>query len=240
MMNLIVLQHIPIEDPGYLKDLMLRDGCRLMTIELDKGERIPEDLAQFDAMVCMGGPMDTWMEEAHPWLIEEKQKIKHYVNELEKPFVGFCLGAQLLGEAIGGEVVPSDQPEVGVLDVHVSSDAAGDALFGNFPEVIKSVQWHSYEVRGLDDHPDVAVLGSSPMTRYQIFRYKQHAYGIQFHIEVRPDTLQQWSKVPAYQQALENTLGAGALAEFDAQAQRYMPAMNALCEELYQRFKSFV
>ena len=62
-MNIIVLQHIKIEDPGYIKDLMLADGFNLITIELDEGEKIPNDLNKFDGMFCMGGPMDTYMEQ---------------------------------------------------------------------------------------------------------------------------------------------------------------------------------
>ena len=49
-MNIIVLQHIKIEDPGYIKDLMLADGAKLTTIELDEGEKIPNNLNQFDGM----------------------------------------------------------------------------------------------------------------------------------------------------------------------------------------------
>ena len=66
-MNIIVLQHIKIEDPGYIKDLMLADGFNLTTIELDQGEKIPDDLSKFDGMFCMGGPMDTYMEQEYPW-----------------------------------------------------------------------------------------------------------------------------------------------------------------------------
>ena len=76
-MNIIVLQHIKIEDPGYLKDLMLADNINLTTIELDEGEKIPKDLSKFDAMFCMGGPMDTFMEDKYPWLKEEKKKLKN-------------------------------------------------------------------------------------------------------------------------------------------------------------------
>ena len=66
MKNILVLQHIAIEDPGYIKDLMEADGWRLTQIELDEGESIPADLSGFDAMLCMGGPMDTWMEGRVP------------------------------------------------------------------------------------------------------------------------------------------------------------------------------
>ena len=76
-MEAIILQHIKIDDPGYIKDLMLSDGWNLTTIELDEGEKIPNDLNKFDVMLCMGGPMDTWMEEKYPWLIEEKKELKN-------------------------------------------------------------------------------------------------------------------------------------------------------------------
>ena len=120
-MNIIVLQHIKIEDPGYIKDLMLSDGLNLTTIELDEGEKIPEDLTKFDGMFCMGGPMDTYMEKEYPWLIEEKKKIKEFVVDLKKPYLGFCLGCQLLGEVVGGKVVKSSQPEIGIKDIIFSN-----------------------------------------------------------------------------------------------------------------------
>ena len=116
-MKILVLQHIKIEDPGYIKDLMINDGVELTTIELDEGEKIPQDLSKYDAMFCMGGPMDTWMEKDYPWLIEEKKKIKEFVVDLKKPYLGFCLGCQLLGEAVGGKVVKSKPSEIGILDI---------------------------------------------------------------------------------------------------------------------------
>ena len=88
-MEVIVLQHIKIEDPGYIKDLMLADGWKLTTIELDKGYKIPKDLSKFDGMFCMGGPMDTWMEEKFPWLIEERKKNKRICCKFKKTFFRF-------------------------------------------------------------------------------------------------------------------------------------------------------
>ena len=78
-MNIIILQHINIEDPGFIKDLMLNDNFNLTTIELDEGEKITNDLTKFDGMFCMGGPMDTHMEIEYPWLVEEKKRIKEFV-----------------------------------------------------------------------------------------------------------------------------------------------------------------
>jgi GMP synthase-like glutamine amidotransferase len=240
MKNVLVLQHIAIEDPGYIKGLMEADGWNLVQIELDEGQSIPADLSGFDAMLCMGGPMDTWMEAEYPWLIEEKRRIHEWVVILGKPFLGFCLGCQLLGEVLGGKIVKSDPAEIGVLNINMTPAAKDDILFAEYPATIKAVQWHSFEVRGLESKPDVTILGSSDTTPYQIFKFRNHAYAVQFHIEVRSDTVMQWGCVPEYKTALENSLGGDALAEFDKAAQTNMAEMNRLAELLYSNFKKIV
>ena len=238
--NIIILQHIDIETPGYILDLMNQDNFNLRTIELDKGEKIPSNLNQFDGMFCMGGPMDTWMEKDYPWLIEEKNKIKEFVVDLEKPYLGFCLGCQLLGEVLGGNVVKSTPPEIGILDISMSKHYSSDHLFGEFNSSIKALQWHSYEVRDLEMNKDVTILGSSQTTKYQIFKYKNHAYGIQFHIEIKDNTVSQWGCVPEYEKALEDSLGKGALTTFDQKAQENMKLMNFNAENLYNNFKKIL
>ena len=237
-MEIVVLQHINIEDPGYIKDLMISDGVKLTTVELDEAEKIPEDLTKFDAMFCMGGPMDTWMEKEHPWLIDEKKAIKEFVVNLKKPYLGFCLGCQLLGEVVGGKVVKSKNPEIGMLNINFSENKNTDPLFSKFPEKITSLQWHSYEVQDLENNKDITLLASSPETKYQIFKYQNHAYGIQFHIEVKDTTVNDWGCVPEYKAALENQLGEGALEKFDKAAQENMQKMNNYSKILYSNFKS--
>ena len=239
-MRILILQHIKIEDPGFIKDLMIKDGAELTTIELDEGEKIPSDLLKFDAMFCMGGPMDTWMEKEHPWLIEEKKRIKEFVVDLKKPYLGFCLGCQLLGEVVGGKVVKSNIPEIGMLNISFSNNKNNDALFSKFPEEITSLQWHSYEVQGLENNKDVTHLASSPETKYQIFKYQNHAYGIQFHIEVKDTTVGEWGCVPEYKSALEKQLGEGALDKFEKDSKKHMPSMNQYSEVLYENFKKLL
>ena len=238
--NIIILQHISIETPGYILDLMHQDNFNLTTIELDQGEKIPSNLNQFDGMFCMGGPMDTWMEKEYPWLIEEKNKIKEFVVNLEKPYLGFCLGCQLLGEILGGNVVKSMPPEIGILDILMNSSFSNDHLFGEFNPSFKALQWHSYEVQGLENNNNVTLLGSSPTTKYQIFKYKNHAYGIQFHIEIKDNTVSQWGCVPEYKKALEDSLGKDALKKFDVKAQENMKLMNFNAENLYKNFKKIL
>ncbi len=239
-MKILVLQHIACETPGYIKDLMLKDNVDIVTIQLDEGEKIPKNLKIFDGMLCMGGPMDTWMEEDYPWLIEEKKKIREFIVDLKKPYLGFCLGCQLLGEVVEGEVVKSSPPEIGILDVNLHDEKNSDHLFYNFPISIKALQWHSYEVQGLENNNNIKLLGSSPTTKYQIFKYKNHAYGIQFHIEIKNNTVSDWGCVPEYEKALEDSLGPGALKKFDKIAKANMVSMNNLATSLYNNFKKIL
>ena len=239
-MRILILQHIKIEDPGFIKDLMIKDGAKLTKIELDEGEKIPSDLSKFDAMFCMGGPMDTWMEKEHPWLIDEKKAIKEFVVDLKKPYLGFCLGCQLLGEVVGGKVVRLKNPEIGMLNINFSENKLQDPLFYKFPDKITSLQWHSYEVQGLENNNDVTLLASSPETKYQIFKYQEHAYGIQFHIEVKDTTVGEWGCVPEYKSALEKQLGEGALDKFEKDSKQHMPSLNKYSEVLFENFKKLM
>ena len=105
---------------------------------------------------------------------------------------------------------------------------------------IKSLQWHSYEVQGIENNKDITLLASSPVTKYQIFKYQNHAYGIQFHIEIKDTTVNEWGCVPEYKKALEDQLGNGALEKFDNAAKNNMSDMNNYSKILYENFKTIL
>jgi GMP synthase-like glutamine amidotransferase len=239
-LKFLSLQHIAIEDPGTFKDFLLEDGHTLTTIQLDEGDTLPSNLNEFDAMLCMGGPMDTHMEKEYPWLVPEKKAIAEYVLNLEKPFLGFCLGCQLLGEVLGGKVIQSSPPEIGVLDIHSKEDIKTDPVFNFLPPSFKALQWHSYEVVGLEENQNITILGSSLTTKYQIFGYKKHAYGIQFHLEIRNTTVDDWAKVPEYKNALEQSLGSEALPKMKNAVKAEIFTMQNQCKMLYQNFLKIV
>ncbi|MDA7733302.1 type 1 glutamine amidotransferase [Candidatus Pelagibacter sp.] len=166
--------------------------------------------------------------------------MKEFVVDLKKPYLGFCLGCQLLGEVVGGKVVKSNTAEIGIMDVNFTKNKAEDNLFSNFPEKIKSLQWHSYEVQGIENNQDITLLASSPVTKYQIFKYQNHAYGIQFHIEIKDTTVKEWGCVPEYKKALEDQLGNEALKKFDQSAKDNMFDMNNYSKILYSNFKKLL
>jgi GMP synthase-like glutamine amidotransferase len=99
-MKILVLQHVVSEHPGVLRDFLREDGLSWDTIELDEGQEIP-DLEPYDLMIVMGGPQDVWEEDQYPWMRTEKAAIRTFVMDMRRPYLGVCLGHQLLADAIG-------------------------------------------------------------------------------------------------------------------------------------------
>ncbi len=232
-MRLLVFQHIPVEHPGSFRDFLAADGVAWDAVELDAGEPIPS-LACYDALLVMGGPMDTWHEDRYPWLAAEKRAIAEAVLGLGMPTLGVCLGAQLLAEALGGEVAPMAAPEVGVLDVEVTAEGRRDPLLRGLGPALKCLQWHSSEVVRLP--PGARVLARSPACAVQAFAATRSAYGIQFHVEQTLGTVPEWGCVPVYRSALDGIMGAGALARLEDEVSRHMPAFEDAARHLYDNF----
>ena len=236
-MKFLVLQHIDIEHPGIFRDFMREDGVAWDTVELDEGERIPP-LDGYDAVISMGGPMDVFEEDVHPWLADEKAAIREAVAVRDMPFVGVCLGHQLLADALGGRVETMPEPEVGIMTVDLTEEGRADPLLAQLDTTVTCLQWHGCAVTVL---PEGGVsLAASDLCAVQAFRVGRHAYGLQYHVELTPATVGDWGAVPAYQASLERALGSDGLGPFEAEAMRHMPSFNRDARVLYDNFMGLV
>ena len=144
-MRLLVFQHIDCEHPGSLRRFLADDGVAWQAVNLFAGDPIPR-LEEYDVLWVMGGPMDVWDVDEHPWLVPEKAAIRRWVQELNRPFLGLCLGHQLLADALGGTCGRQRSPEIGVLDVELTPAGETDPIFANMPARQKCLQWHSVRV----------------------------------------------------------------------------------------------
>ena len=238
--EILIFQHSDIVTAGYLLDLLEKDEMNLTTVRFNKKDKIPNNLEKFDAMICLGGEMNTNMHDTHPWILDEKKAIKNFVIEMKKPYLGICLGAQLLGEVIGGKIVRTKPPEIGILNIEMLTTHLKDKVFRNFESTFKVLQWHSYEVQNLESVNDVFLLASSASTKYQIFRYKDYAYGVQFHTEIKEDTISSWGKITELKKVLENNLGKNALYSFEKEGNKNIKNMKLNTEKLYENFKKIL
>ncbi len=223
-MRILVFQHLDVEHPGVFRDFWAEAGHEWHPVELDAGEPIPP-LDGFDLLVVMGGPMDVWHEQQHPWFVPEKAAIRRWVMELGRPYLGICLGHQLLAEALGGEVKLAAHPEVGLAEVELTAEGCRDPMLAGFEARIQTFQWHGAEVSRLPD--GAVVLAANPACAVQSFRWGRHAYGFQYHVEITETTVSDWERIPAYMASLEKALGTERASRLGAVVLPKLPDFRA-------------
>lgn len=232
-MKLLVFQHVDCEHPGSLRQFLKRDGIEWTAVELDEEETIP-DLLNYDALWVMGGPMDVWDVEENPWLVAEKVAIRSWVRDMQKPFLGLCLGHQLLADALGGTCGPQKPVEIGVLDVALTEAGQKDALMQGLPINQKCLQWHSVRVAQAPE--EAVVLASSAHCPIQAMRVGDNAWSMQYHVEVEPDTVDNWAAIPAYREALIAAMGEKGVDTMRTQTAAVMSGFLGSAEKLYTNF----
>ena len=152
------------------------------------GHPLPEHLDDHAGVVIFGGPQSAYEYKKFDFIQHELNWMPK-VLESDTPFLGICLGCQMLAQVLGGRVHthPDGLFEVGYYPVYPTE--AGAKIFGK-ATVVHAYQWHKdgYEVPN-----SATVLAKCERFTNQAFRYGQSAYGIQFHPELTPNTMELWS-----------------------------------------------
>ena len=153
-----------------------------------RGEKLPEP-EQISALIVLGGAMGANDDARYPFLIDLKGLI-HAVVAARIPYLGICLGGQLLASALGAEVISHRWEECGTLNVSLTEAGAADQLFDGISAEFSTFQWHhdSFDI----PHGGV-VLATSQACPHQAFRIGESAWGLQFHPEVSEQIIRDWS-----------------------------------------------
>ena len=184
-------------------------------------------------VVVFGGSMNVDMVDEHPFLLDERALVRDAVDR-GIPFLGICLGAQMLARAMGRRVYPAGVRELAFNVLHLTEAAADDVLVSVFDDGDMVFHWHedTFEL------PEgAAVLGTGDDVALQAFRIGDHAWGMQFHFEIDRAELEVWLDA-----AGEDVVRAWGKTsdEVRAEADRFLPLQEARAVELFRRFGDFV
>ncbi len=218
-MRVLALTHGRLVQAELFGDVVREQGHEL--VEWEIADRGAPSANGYDAVIVLGGNMNVGDELEHPWLHEEYDLLRAWLDE-DTPLLGVCLGAQTLAYATGAAVTKLPEPQVGFVDVELTAAGLSDPIFGVLPERFPALFGNGY----LFDLPPGAVDLARGRGRSQAFRLGERAWAVQFHPEARRDQVLEWWRED---EVLPKPIDELA-ADLDAGIDRWHELGRALCE----------
>jgi GMP synthase (glutamine-hydrolysing) len=186
-MNILIIKHVDIEGPGLIENCLKQENILYQILNLNSNIHLPK-LDDLTHIVLLGGPMNVYEEDRYPFLKDEDLFIKEAIQR-GKQILGICLGAQLIAKALGAKVFKAPVKEIGWYDVSLTRIGSRDPLFSILPKTFPVFQWHedTFEIP-----KSGKLIATSKSIPHQVFRYGENAYGLQFHLELTEDMIQEW------------------------------------------------
>lgn len=185
--SILLIDH-PVGRRDDRASAMLREmGYATQWCSPGKGDSLPPVDNGHAAAVVYGGAESVNDAESKDYLRAEIDWIGQWA-ESGRPFLGICLGAQMLARALGAPVNRHAEGlhEIGYVEIEPTSAAAGF-----MDEAMHVYHWHN---EGFEVPACAELLASGPVFPNQAFRYGRKAYGIQFHPEVSREVMQRWMR----------------------------------------------
>jgi GMP synthase (glutamine-hydrolysing) len=199
--DILIVLHSESSTAGRIGHMLQAKGCSLDIRRPCLGEELPPTLDNHGGAMIFGGPMSA--NDSDDWIAREVDWIGVPLAE-EKPFLGICLGAQMLAKQLGGSVAPHADGlvEIGYYPLIPTPEGAH---LGPWPEHV--YHWHR---EGHTLPAGATRLAASDAFENQAFRYGAAAFGIQFHPEVTRLTMHRWGVLGAHRFSLPNAQNASA------------------------------
>jgi len=235
MAAVLVFRHVPHEMLGTVATALAGAGLGYQYVDLFYCQEIPRrrELERSAGLVVLGGPMNVEETDKYPFLAPEVQQLREAVAA-DLPVLGICLGAQLLAKALDAAVTANPVKEIGWYPVQFTAQAAADPLLADCGHAATVFQWHG-DAFAL---PSGAVhLARSKACENQAFRCGSSAYGLQFHLEMTADMIEDWLGNPDNRCELAKLHYIDPLA-IRRQTPQNLPLMQALGARVFERFAS--
>jgi GMP synthase (glutamine-hydrolysing) len=181
---ILVVLHQEHSTPGRIGHALQSRGLRLDIRRPRFGDPLPKTMADHGGCVIFGGPQSA--NDPDDFIRREIDWISVPLKE-DKPFLGVCLGAQMLARHCGARVYrhPQGHAEVGYYPIQPT--AAGRALCADWPDHV--YQWHR---EGFDLPRDGVLLAEGDSFPVQAFRCGS-GYALQFHMDVTHAMMCRWT-----------------------------------------------
>jgi len=221
MKRVLILQHEEDNPKGYVGEILQEHNVPSDVVNVWE-EALP-DFSPYGAIIAFGGIQHAYEEEIYPYFTEEKVMLSQIVEQ-DIPFLGICLGGQLLAGALGAAVKLHTLKEVGFYDIALTEEGRKDALYQGLPGYQKVFHWHEDTF----DLPQGAVLlATNEGTPHQAFRYGRRAYGLQYHIEVDPTMLDSWLRHSGTEHDIIDMVGIVAYNAITLERPIHFPVYHA-------------
>jgi len=224
-----VIEHEADVGLGFFAGWLADAGLRCEVHRPYRGDRIPERAR--DGLLVLGGSAAAWEDGKCGWLPATRALLARSVAE-GVPTLGICLGAQLMTLACGGRVERGAAgPEIGLKEIDVLGEAAGDPLFSALAgRRVCAVQYH-YDA--MTELPQGAVrLATGTSYPNQAYRLGERAWAVQFHPEVTPGGFTRWMDDSPY--------GPGEREKLIAQVTEAEAALQAVWRPFAESFAAVV
>ncbi len=222
--RMLVVQHSPeVHLAGMEQMLTERSVLRPFEV-VDATAGLPEIGEDVRGVLVLGGLMGVPDREQHPWMQAELDWLAA-AHDAGTPLLGICLGAQLLGQALGGEVRRREAPECGIFGLTRTDAAAADPVFAGWPSGGHVVLTHEDEVATLPEGAELmlAPSGSGPdADGPAAWRLGETTFAVQFHPEIDPDLVAGWLAAGLDDQCARADVDASGLAEQIAAEARFL------------------
>ncbi|WP_010250336.1 glutamine amidotransferase-related protein [Myroides injenensis] len=189
-MNVHFVIHEEYEGPGAYLNWVEKGGHTHSMTRLYLGESLPNSIENIDMLVILGGPQNpaTTIQECSYFDAQAEKALLFDAIYKNKIVIGVCLGAQLIGEALGANYKISPEKEIGVFPITLTNDGIMNSKFSHFGFSLDVGHWHQ-DMPGLTE--ESKVLATSAGCPRQIVKYKNYVYGFQCHMEFTPEAVEQ-------------------------------------------------
>ncbi len=188
-MQLHFVVHESFEAPGAFARWAADQGYPAAYSRVYLGDPLPGSAEGIDLLIVLGGPQSpaTPRQECpHFDAVAEKRLIAQCAAA-RKAVVGVCLGAQLIGEALGASFGHSPEKEIGKFPIHLTDEGRRNGKFSHFGTTLDVGHWHN-DMPGLT--PAAKIIATSAGCPRQIVEYTPLVYGFQCHMEFDRDVVE--------------------------------------------------